>query len=356
MGHTVRYGDTLSGIAQQHLGNANKWPEIAHLNHLRNPDFLLIGQELKLPAGALQTPAGGAHSNNPHFLHPATRMHAGAPASSHQPLEHRPARTIPARAFFFVVADEFDFTRRKLVRKVVIPKGAKLSPALAHKIVRPDIHGFSPRDPVSRVSVGRHVLGRTDSKYISASERPLGSPRFQGERYWIDVRKLQAAGSTIHEAPAISADLDRISKKTKDPRFLDYIEDIRKKSLTIDREVLIEGQVPAGAVKGAGAMGLTRGLQVVQGIGIVVSVYDLGKASAQSYEQHSVKPIAAETVRQAGGWAGGLAGAEIGAEIGVALGIETGPGAIITGAIGGLIGGAIGFFDADIAADQIHPN
>ena len=123
--------------------------------------------------------------------------------------------------------------------------------------------------------------------------------------------------------------------------------------LPTSREVLVEGHIPAGAVKGAAAMALTRGLQFVQGVGIVVSAYDLGRAAATSYGTHSVVPIAKETVRQAGGWGGAWAGAELGGAAGLAVGIETGPGAIITGLVGGLVGGVAGFMGADWVASRM---
>ncbi len=55
----------------------------------------------------------------------------------------------------------------------------------------------------------------TDSKFISASELPLGSPRFGGKRYWINTKKLLKAGATIHDAEAIAKDLERIAKNKK---------------------------------------------------------------------------------------------------------------------------------------------
>jgi LysM repeat protein len=43
---TVRKGDTLSKIAAREYGNANRWPEIAKLNKLRNPGVIKVGQKL----------------------------------------------------------------------------------------------------------------------------------------------------------------------------------------------------------------------------------------------------------------------------------------------------------------------
>ena len=56
--YTVKAGDTLSGIAQRHLGRASRWPQIYAYNvkhrgrtgpALRDPDKLHIGQRILLP-------------------------------------------------------------------------------------------------------------------------------------------------------------------------------------------------------------------------------------------------------------------------------------------------------------------
>ncbi len=47
----VEAGDTLSALAHEHLGDANRWPEIFTLNGdvLTNPDRIVVGQVLQLP-------------------------------------------------------------------------------------------------------------------------------------------------------------------------------------------------------------------------------------------------------------------------------------------------------------------
>lgn len=47
--YTVKAGDTLSSIAARKLGRAGRWPEIAKLNKLRDPNHLRVGQRLRLP-------------------------------------------------------------------------------------------------------------------------------------------------------------------------------------------------------------------------------------------------------------------------------------------------------------------
>jgi len=48
--YIVKSGDTLSAIARDHLGGSSRWPEIARLNSLSNPDLIFPGQQLTLPS------------------------------------------------------------------------------------------------------------------------------------------------------------------------------------------------------------------------------------------------------------------------------------------------------------------
>ena len=47
--YTVKKGDTLSKIAKALLGKASRYPEIAKLNNISNPNKISIGQVLKIP-------------------------------------------------------------------------------------------------------------------------------------------------------------------------------------------------------------------------------------------------------------------------------------------------------------------
>ncbi|MBO9453751.1 peptidoglycan-binding protein LysM [Paracoccus sp. R12_1] len=52
--HTVKKGETLSGIAKQHLGSANKYHAIFEANRpmLSDPDKIYPGQVLRIPQDA----------------------------------------------------------------------------------------------------------------------------------------------------------------------------------------------------------------------------------------------------------------------------------------------------------------
>ncbi len=52
--HVVQAGDTLSAIAKEHYGDANKYPAIFEANRpmLTDPDLIYPGQVLRIPADA----------------------------------------------------------------------------------------------------------------------------------------------------------------------------------------------------------------------------------------------------------------------------------------------------------------
>ena len=47
--YVVKSGDTLSKIAKEFYGDANKYMDIANANNISNPDKINVGQELKIP-------------------------------------------------------------------------------------------------------------------------------------------------------------------------------------------------------------------------------------------------------------------------------------------------------------------
>lgn len=89
-------------------------------------------------------------------------------------------------------------------------------------------------------------------------------------------------------------------------------------------------------------------------VGVVVDTVQLSSAAYESYEQESIRPVAAQTVRTVGGWTGAWLGVKAGVVVGGVAGIETGPGAVLTAIGGGIVGGTAGYFGADWIADWIY--
>lgn len=48
--YVVQPGDSLSKIAKKELGDASRWPEIAELNKIKDPNLIRPGQKLKMAA------------------------------------------------------------------------------------------------------------------------------------------------------------------------------------------------------------------------------------------------------------------------------------------------------------------
>ena len=100
----------------------------------------------------------------------------------------------------------------------------------------------------------------------------------------------------------------------------------------------------------------TRVLQGVQIVGFALTAINLTAAAEKSAKTKSILPFAAESLRQAGGWAGAWAGVKLGATAGALAGLETGPGALITGAVGAIALGTLGYFGFDWVADHMDRN
>jgi hypothetical protein len=219
----------------------------------------------------------------------------------------------------------------------------------------PERFGFVATDSKTPLSIGRHAMGIKPSPFVSASSKTLGARRFTGSPFWIDTAKAQAAGATLHTTTDVLADLDRILARAASAQDRAKIERI-KSLVAADAEVLLRGPIPPSAVKGAGAMALTRGLQGVQIIGFAMTAVNMAHATEESFRLQSPRPISAEAIRQIGGWTAAWAGMKLGAAGGALMGIESGPGAVLTGAIGGMAGGVAGYFGFDWIADHIHEN
>lgn len=90
----VQLGDTLSGIAQEQLGDGNAWPTLAKVNHLADPDYLEVGQTIEIPAHVIAQAAAAAPAVHPATPittpipvqhHPAAATHTATPPAAHPP-------------------------------------------------------------------------------------------------------------------------------------------------------------------------------------------------------------------------------------------------------------------------------
>lgn len=256
-------------------------------------------------------------------------------------------------AFLFILTDEL-LPSGKIVRKVVVPPPQTIFDYF--KSNKFEMFGMSPPNPLANISIGEHASGLNQSPYLSGSTLENGAPNINGSSQYIDIKKAEAAGCKIYSTEEIVADLKRLQEQAPTPEAKARLEKVINAVSNIEKEVLIKGEIPANAIKSSTSMRITKGLRVLNVIGIVITAYELEQATEKSINQNSIKPITAEVVRQVGGWGGAIAGAKIGAIGGAAVGIETGPGAIITGAIGAIIFGTAGYFGADWVADHIDEN
>jgi len=366
--YTVQGGDTLSRIAARRLGHASRWREIANLNHLQNPNLILIGQRLRLPDA------------QPGVLGPSPHRPPG-PMDDRVAGPQIPANVALARGFMFVVFEQLpEVGTGKIIRKVAaIPRDFSLRPA----------------NPLGTISPAEHALNvnPAGSQFLSASGQPFGAPTINGEPLLLDVAKIQQAGGQIYSTTEVVSDLERYAAQNPGARAQvdKLISTIRK----IEGEVLIKGGTPSGAgslpsaphkayMKSAEelwaefrasritsaqleeelaslekayarARVVGRVGRVLIVVGVVITVAEVASATKQSIDQNSFRPLGAEVVRQVGGWGGAAVGVKIGFGTGALFGIETGPGAIVTGAVGAIIFGAAGYFGADWIANRISP-
>jgi hypothetical protein len=228
--------------------------------------------------------------------------------------------------FMFIITDEL-LPSGKIVRKVVIPPSNGIWQYFKGNPY--ERFGMIPTNPFSNITIGEHASGVKPSPFLSGSTLPNGAPNIDGSPQYIDIKKAEAAGCKIHTTEEILKDLKRLQDQAPNLATKNRLQKVINSVEGLEKEVLVKGNVPANAVKSATTMKITKGLRIVNIIGIVITAYELEKATEKSIDQKSFKPIAAETIRQVGRWGAAIAGAKIGAIGGAAIGIETGPGAVM---------------------------
>jgi hypothetical protein len=97
-------------------------------------------------------------------------------------------------------------------------------------------------------------------------------------------------------------------------------------------------------------LSLTRTVSALQTVGIAWTAYEMTSAALDSVRRHTWRPLAVESVGQAGSWAAGVAGLKAGCKLGAVVGLSSGGGALVTATLGAGIGGLAGYVVARRAA------
>ena len=132
MAETVRLGDSFVSLAERMLGDGSRWPEVEQANRLPDPWLLLFDQQVRLPRAAGQISSLTVTAP----IRETGLRSAGPPAARPIPdrerartREDRPA-LIPAHSYVFVVADEINPLRGKVIRRVITsPRPRRRSPS-----------------------------------------------------------------------------------------------------------------------------------------------------------------------------------------------------------------------------------
>ncbi|SFZ83439.1 type VI secretion system tube protein TssD [Tenacibaculum maritimum] len=259
--------------------------------------------------------------------------------------------------FTFIIFEEI-LPSGKITRKVGVPP-IKNTSMFFDRIIHgtpSEYFGMEAKAPNSAATIAEHVANNKPSKFLSASTLKSGAPTIEGTLHYIDKNKFEKSGGKIYSTSEIITHLEKYKEGLFTESAKARIDKLINVVKNTEQEVLLEGHVAPDMIKSKGTIRLVKGLRVVAVVGIVLSAYELGKATNESIEEDSSKPIVAEMIRQAGGWGGAIVGAKIGASAGATLSLVSGPGAILCGAIGGLVFGTAGYFGADWIADHINEN
>jgi hypothetical protein len=277
---------------------------------------------------------------------------------------------------------------------------------LSNVLADPDIatKGLVARNPAANVSAIEHATGLarrivtiegeqvvvSDSQWISASRNRLTAEQFSGTEYVIDITRFPE-GIRVVDSPEL---LEQGRQRGVPEAWFRNQTEARIGGPP-EAEVLFSPRVPPEAITPvselptrivqppapqlptegfAGWIGrhgskVSKGLT---GVGIGFSAIRVYNAAEQSLDIGSFRPLAAESIRQAGAWGGSILGGRVGGAIGGAAGggsgLAGGPaapgtvpaGAIVGGFIGGIAGslggGYLGFEVGDYFADMIYPD
>jgi nucleoid-associated protein YgaU len=221
--YTVRSGDSLSGIAERKLHDADAWPKIYDLNkgeslpdgrHFTDPDLIYPGQQLDLPAtadGTSSTSPGAPAQENPHTsgndqAQPTTSAPATpevTPAPSTAPVTSAPQQTpVPTAPSSSSTASE--------------STTASNAPSVAPHSPSPTTIASAPTG--SAHTVNRNVLFMLGAGLLAASVLTALAAR----RIW--QQRSRRRGHRIAMPTGSAAATERALRATEDPTGTTFID------------------------------------------------------------------------------------------------------------------------------------
>ncbi|SNT33820.1 LysM domain-containing protein [Actinacidiphila glaucinigra] len=197
--YTVRPGDTLSQIAEDELGDADRFPAIFRLNrgeaqpggrHFTDPDLIYPGQHLDLPSSDTPTPAAGPQQDNREHSRDRTPPPGNTDVPSGPDRTARPS-TAPQAAPSTAAATPL---------AVASPNGETSRPTSTPRSADPS----RPADTTvpDRTPDHTRATQRTSAATEPTAATPTGSPRSGAP----SAAEAPAASPSTPPSPSVSAD------------------------------------------------------------------------------------------------------------------------------------------------------
>ncbi len=269
--------------------------------------------------------------------------------------------SVPCRAYFFFIANEFDLQLNRVTRRHFTYASSQMQQMLAYRpmevmrSVHPRAWGIQATGTEVIKRPGQHIFGEKPSPYTSVStNKTFKKTRFTGQNIIIDVNRLKASGAKTLTRADLLRDLSEMRAM---PEFAHQLDRIIQAEAYVssDAESLIEGFIPRECIKNLSDFRITRVMQTLSVVSVVLTTYNLVKAGIISQQQHTFRPLVHTALRETGGWAGAAAGAKVGTLAAGVAGIETGPGDILIAGVGGVAGGFLGYGAPDWLYYHIPP-
>lgn len=172
---TVHRGDTLSSLAQEHLGDSERWTDLYNANRdtIADPDQIDIGQQLDLPRAPIEQPPANPEPAAPvaPTAAPAPPTTAApAPADSPAATQHPQPEGSAPEAAATVTASDSD----RVVPAAVVGVGALLTAGLVLTLARRRRRQMLSRQPGQQIPAPDEPAGTTEAALrTAAAQQPF---------------------------------------------------------------------------------------------------------------------------------------------------------------------------------------